>query len=196
MRFINKSWRWLVALGAVFVPAVALGSLTLPYTFVSGTAIKAAEVNANFTAVKTSVDALETGLANKVRMVKGATASWTGSDGSDLYTAFAETAAVALTTQSTVHLSATATADRPDVAGTQITFQFCYRKTSETVHTLPAGGSTQVVHGIQPFYTRVAMNDVIQVPSNDSYVFALCGFDPGSGDYTVSAAAVTAVVAN
>jgi hypothetical protein len=60
MRFINKSWRWLVALGAVFVPAVALGSLTLPYTFVSGTAIKAAEVNANFTAVKTNVDGLET----------------------------------------------------------------------------------------------------------------------------------------
>jgi hypothetical protein len=51
--------RWGIALAGVFVPAIAAGALTLPYTFTSGTAIRAAEVNANFAAIKAKVDALE-----------------------------------------------------------------------------------------------------------------------------------------
>jgi type VI protein secretion system component Hcp len=55
---INRHWRWLVALGAVFVPAAVMGAGTLPFTFSSGTPIRAAEVNANFDALQTKLDAL------------------------------------------------------------------------------------------------------------------------------------------
>ena len=55
---INRHWRWLVAVGAVFVPAAVMGASTLPFTFSSGTPIRAAEVNANFDALQTKLDAL------------------------------------------------------------------------------------------------------------------------------------------
>lgn len=62
MKFrIRNSWRWLVALGAVFVPAVVTGALELPFTFKSGKPIKASEVNANFEALRAKIDALSGG---------------------------------------------------------------------------------------------------------------------------------------
>src|SRR5262245_15139906 len=56
---IKNHWRWLVALGAVFVPGIALGAVTIPFTFQSGTLIRAADMNANFTALKNAVDQLQ-----------------------------------------------------------------------------------------------------------------------------------------
>jgi type VI protein secretion system component Hcp len=62
MKFrIRNSWRWLVALGAIFVPAVVTGALELPFTFKAGGAIKASEVNANFAALADKIDALSGG---------------------------------------------------------------------------------------------------------------------------------------
>jgi type VI protein secretion system component Hcp len=55
---INRHWRWLVAVGAVFVPAAVMGASTLPFTFSSGTPIRAAEVNANFEALQAKLDAV------------------------------------------------------------------------------------------------------------------------------------------
>ena len=57
---IQKSWRWLVAAGAVFVPGIVSGALALPFTCSSGTAIKAADVNANFEALRSRLDAITT----------------------------------------------------------------------------------------------------------------------------------------
>ncbi|HEY2404820.1 MAG TPA: hypothetical protein VGI10_02410 [Polyangiaceae bacterium] len=56
---ITRHWRWLIATGAIFVPAVALGTVTIPFSFTSGTVIKAADMNSNFSAFKTAVDALQ-----------------------------------------------------------------------------------------------------------------------------------------
>lgn len=55
---IQKSWRWLVAATAVFVPGIVSGALALPFTFSTGTAIKAADVNANFEALRARLDAI------------------------------------------------------------------------------------------------------------------------------------------
>jgi type VI protein secretion system component Hcp len=55
---IEKKWRWLVALGAVFVPGVVTGALSLPFTFSAGQPIRASEVNANFEALRAKLDAL------------------------------------------------------------------------------------------------------------------------------------------
>lgn len=55
---IQKSWRWLVAATAVFVPGIVSGALALPFTFSAGTAIKAADVNANFEALRARLDAI------------------------------------------------------------------------------------------------------------------------------------------
>jgi type VI protein secretion system component Hcp len=51
-------WRWLVALGAVFVPAAVTGALKLPFTFEAGSPIRASEVNANFEALAARIDGL------------------------------------------------------------------------------------------------------------------------------------------
>jgi type VI protein secretion system component Hcp len=55
---IEKKWRWLVAAGAVFVPGIVSGALSLPFTFKSGDPIRAADVNANFAALQSRLDAL------------------------------------------------------------------------------------------------------------------------------------------
>jgi type VI protein secretion system component Hcp len=55
---IQKKWRWLVALAAVFVPGIVTGALSLPFTFSAGSPIRASEVNANFEALRAQVDAL------------------------------------------------------------------------------------------------------------------------------------------
>lgn len=54
----EKSWRWLVAAGAVFVPATVMGALTIPHSFTPNTPIKAAQMNENFAAVKAEIDAV------------------------------------------------------------------------------------------------------------------------------------------
>lgn len=65
MKFrIQQGWRWLGVLGAVFVPAIVMGALELPFTFKSGGAIKASEVNANFAALAAKVDGLAGGTVN------------------------------------------------------------------------------------------------------------------------------------
>jgi type VI protein secretion system component Hcp len=62
MKFrMQQGWRWLGVLGAVFVPAIVMGALELPFTFKSGGAIKASEVNANFAALAAKFDALSGG---------------------------------------------------------------------------------------------------------------------------------------
>lgn len=55
---MRKNWRWLVAAAAVFVPGIVTGALSLPYTFSAGQPIRAAEVNANFEALRARLDAL------------------------------------------------------------------------------------------------------------------------------------------
>jgi hypothetical protein len=59
-----RHWRWPIALAAVFVPGIATGALTLPHVFTPGTPIRAAEVNANFEAIRQQSDSIEAGLAN------------------------------------------------------------------------------------------------------------------------------------
>ncbi len=61
----NKSWKWLCALGAVFVPTALLADVNIPHTFTPGAVIRSAEVNANFDALKTSVDTLEATVTGK-----------------------------------------------------------------------------------------------------------------------------------
>jgi type VI protein secretion system component Hcp len=63
---MRQSWRWLVALGAMLVPAVVTGALELPFTFEAGNAIKASEVNANFQALAAKIDAASVGAPNPV----------------------------------------------------------------------------------------------------------------------------------
>lgn len=53
---MKGAWPWLVAAGAVFVPATVLGALTIPNSFTAGTPIKASEMNENFAAIKEAVD--------------------------------------------------------------------------------------------------------------------------------------------
>jgi type VI protein secretion system component Hcp len=55
----TNSWKWLVALGAIFVPGLVSGALTLPYSFTSGQPIRAAEVNANFEALRSRIDSIQ-----------------------------------------------------------------------------------------------------------------------------------------
>ncbi len=55
---IEKKWRWLVAAGAVFVPGIVSGALSVPFTFKAGDPIRAADVNANFAALQSRLDAL------------------------------------------------------------------------------------------------------------------------------------------
>jgi hypothetical protein len=55
---LKNSWKWLVALGAVFVPVTANGTLTIPYQF--STKVEPTQLNANFSAVKSFADGLET----------------------------------------------------------------------------------------------------------------------------------------
>jgi hypothetical protein len=59
-----RYWRWGVALAAVFVPGIATGALTLPHMFTAGAPIRAADVNANFDAVRQKSDSVEAGLGN------------------------------------------------------------------------------------------------------------------------------------
>jgi hypothetical protein len=57
---LRNSWKWLIALGAVFVPSSVLGTVTIPYQFSSTGKIDPAQLNGDFAAVKTFVDGLET----------------------------------------------------------------------------------------------------------------------------------------
>jgi hypothetical protein len=50
------------ALGAVLVPAVVTAALTLPNTFTAGTVIKSADMNANFAAVVTHANGVDTSI--------------------------------------------------------------------------------------------------------------------------------------
>jgi hypothetical protein len=59
MESTKKRWRWLGVAGALFVPAVAVAAVTLPFTFTPGTPVRASEVNANFAALKEAVDVLQ-----------------------------------------------------------------------------------------------------------------------------------------
>lgn len=68
MKSIQKRFtpgQFLGALATLFLGIVTIAyAVTLPNTFVAGTAISAAQVNANFTALKNAVDAAEATLAN------------------------------------------------------------------------------------------------------------------------------------
>ncbi len=59
----RSTWHWLGALGAVLVPAVVTAALTLPNTFTAGTVIKSADMNANFAAVVTHANSVDTSIA-------------------------------------------------------------------------------------------------------------------------------------
>ena len=56
-------WRWVGVLAALLVPPIATAALTLPNIFTAGTVIKAADVNANFNAVRDHANTVETQLA-------------------------------------------------------------------------------------------------------------------------------------
>ncbi len=55
---LATSWKWLLACGAVFVPASVL-AVSIPNSFSPGTPIKSDEVNTNFTTLETAVTDLE-----------------------------------------------------------------------------------------------------------------------------------------
>jgi len=54
-----KIMRWLGVGGALLVPALAVAALNIPNTFAAGDPVSAAEMNANFDAVKAKVEELE-----------------------------------------------------------------------------------------------------------------------------------------
>ncbi len=56
MKRFKNSWKWLVALGAVFVPSALLAAVTIPNTFSAGNVIKSSEVNDNFSTLATAVN--------------------------------------------------------------------------------------------------------------------------------------------
>ena len=56
--------KFIIISAIILIPTSWAADLTIPNTFVSGTPAVAAEVNANFTAVKTTVDALSTTVEN------------------------------------------------------------------------------------------------------------------------------------
>jgi hypothetical protein len=58
MRTTSTYWKWVGALGAVFVPSIVM-ALTIPHEFSAGDPILSAEVNANFSAIATAVTDLE-----------------------------------------------------------------------------------------------------------------------------------------
>jgi hypothetical protein len=69
-------WHWLGVLGAVLVPALATAALVVPNTFTANTVIKSADVNANFAAVVThanGVDTAITTLQSQVAALQAAT---------------------------------------------------------------------------------------------------------------------------
>ncbi|HMR05233.1 MAG TPA: hypothetical protein PKA88_05635 [Polyangiaceae bacterium] len=84
MMFKN-SWKWLVALGAVFVPASLMAAVTIPNTFTAGTTIVAADMNANFAAIKTFVDGLETTVNGKANAAATGTQYTNTPNGKSVY---------------------------------------------------------------------------------------------------------------
>jgi hypothetical protein len=58
MRRTSTYWKWVGALGAVFVPSAVL-ALTIPHEFQAGDPIVSADVNANFSAIATAVNDIE-----------------------------------------------------------------------------------------------------------------------------------------
>ena len=55
-----KTMRWVGVAGTLLVPTLAVAALEIPNTFVAGQPVSAAEMNANFAAVKAKLDELET----------------------------------------------------------------------------------------------------------------------------------------
>ncbi len=66
---IGKKWRVLGIVGALCVPALVTAALSVPFSFKAGDPIKADQVNANFEALRSSLDALNNG--QHVRAVVG-----------------------------------------------------------------------------------------------------------------------------
>lgn len=58
-----KAYRILGVIGAILLPGAAIAALDIPNVFSEGDVISSSEMNQNFTAVKTSVDALEDRIA-------------------------------------------------------------------------------------------------------------------------------------
>ena len=67
----SRKWRWLGAAGAAFVPALAFAALEVPHEFAAGDPIVAAEMNENFDAVQTEVNALEATLVEQQTELSG-----------------------------------------------------------------------------------------------------------------------------
>jgi hypothetical protein len=170
MKFaIKTGWRWLIALAAVFVPAVAAGALTLPYTFTSGTAIRAAEMNANFGAVKAQVDALEAAKPQLVEKSDSATVTIPLGASNAWITG---TPATSLNVGSKVLL--TATFEHNGFAQ-DVDFKACYRV-----------GSTVTIgdHRLNTPYTpdalqQFSLQDVFSITTAGSYEFGICASNLG-----------------
>ena len=61
MNNLEKKWRVLGIVGALCVPAIVTAALSVPFSFKPGDPIKADQVNANFEALRASLDALNGG---------------------------------------------------------------------------------------------------------------------------------------
>lgn len=176
-----KQWRWLVALGAVFVPAVALGTVTLPFTFTSGTLIKAGDVNANFTALKTAVDQLQ---AQKPVVLNTFVEGPVTVDGTVLNGWLAGVGAITVSAGSKVHVSV-ALLRTPGVGSIILTPS--YRSGSGG---LPLETGPEVTVGTS--YTNV--EHVFTIPTTGSYEFGIVADDLSCSVCSASKVSVVATI--
>lgn len=83
---VNTTANKFVLVWALALTAFLVMGMTIPNSFVSGTTISAAQVNANFTAVKTAVDALESPTRRGTVLLAGKVSGSAGTFATGAYT--------------------------------------------------------------------------------------------------------------
>jgi hypothetical protein len=187
---VRSRWKWLVALGAVFVPAISLGTVVLPTTFTSGAVLKADDLNANFAALKASVEQLQ---AQKPIVLEDFTAGpVTGANGWAWLAGTAADVEVPAGAQVSVSVSLYATPIPDDTGGPSAfrgQFAVCYR-TGTGVPTIAKLQSIALLadgtFGLQQ--VPVHVQDTLQFAAAGSYRFGVCASDDAGHGYAGYAA--------